>query len=337
MKARLFLPGLVSLLLLLPAVALGQFAQITHVQIWDTIYSGARSQSLGDSDLATLQAPTSVFENPALLLPKEGISVGYDNYDYVFDIEFRHYGIGYRTGALTVLAAMKEMTSSVRTAYDPVETTATNRVYALGVNYDLNPRVLKLRHVRWTVGLAYRHNTAEIGDDSYGTGDLDFGTAFRYTPAIERGLLELSAAASAMNVLGNSYGEPDAETNLNQLFRYGFGVKFGVPVGRFDRDGLTVSSTMTWINPQNDPRGDSSFNYGVECVIYHLVALRTGYNEDLFNGMTGRGVGLILDEHLPGPVSVRVDYSKIVPGPGMSFFIDEGHDETWSVNAAWEF
>jgi|GEM_PF-6109751 len=343
MKLRIAVLTLIALTVLSSTAMAAGFVRLGTVNSWENILSSARGRALGNSHLATLQSPTAVLDNPALILDRNGAHFAYDRSNYVSDINLENYGVGIRFGNLSVIAGTRtlKVVDEIRTAYNP-EGTGTlleisDRVLVLGASYDLGPLIFKSPRFAWTVGLGHRHTKGTTNEVSYGQGDLDAGTTFRWRSPMERGLFEVSAAASGTNLLGNSFEVDERETELSQRTAFGLGLKYGFPLGRFTQDGLTFAATATSVRPRNNPYRTTALNLGLECVVYQLIALRLGYDEGAFNGTTGHGIGLVLDEHLPGPAVVRVDFSWINPDASLDLLFGDSPQEAWSVNAAWEF
>jgi hypothetical protein len=107
------------------------FPRVGPVAVWESLFAGTRSESMGQSDLAVSRGPMSIFDNPAPLPEGKAVQAGYGHLAYFAELDFHQYAAAVETGAFRIgLARMDFVSDSklIRTAYQPDGTGQTFRI-----------------------------------------------------------------------------------------------------------------------------------------------------------------------------------------------------------------
>jgi hypothetical protein len=107
------------------------FSRVGPEAVWEPLFAGTRSESMGQSDLAVSRGPMSIFDNPAPLPEGEAVQAGYGHLAYLAELDFHQYAAAVETGAFRIgLARMDYVSDSklIRTAYMPEGTGETFRI-----------------------------------------------------------------------------------------------------------------------------------------------------------------------------------------------------------------
>lgn len=122
-----------------------------------------------------------------------------------------------------------------------------------------------------------------------------------------------------------------------QLLRLRLGLNIGFGLGRYQRDGITVTCAYALHNGMSAyPFDNVEYRSGLEIVVYHLPALRTGHLSPSNINVTHLGAGLILEDRLPLPIDIRLDYS-ISESEAYEALTGDKRRDSYSVNIDWAF
>ncbi len=289
-------------------VSAAGFARVGPSPSWDHIFTGTRSESMGQADLAVSQGPMSIFENPAPLHEGEGVQVGYGNMVYVMDLEFHQYAAAVEWGAFRLGMARMDFVSDslpVRTAYQPEGNGETHRlddrVRVISGAVDVAWLLAPGSPWEWTVGVAHRGYRFGAQSEVIHANGLDFGSSGRYRHRFDGFRLVASAAGVLRNIEDSDY-HPEGT-------RLGLGLSLAVDDAE-KREMIVLTLGYVFKDVRTEEKYFGDRHYGAELTLLRSLSFRLGRDKQIFGGTSQYGLGLTLPHDWLHPFGVTLDWSS---------------------------
>jgi len=307
------------LLLCVLLVVSSSAAAQSHYQIVRTSYTAfdifraSRLDMMGTGDLAD-PGPATVLINPAPLIEKDSASVSFDHAEYFLDISFNTYAAAVSRENWVADIAVQQVVyhpEVERTAFEPG---GTGRIFqgsewmaVLGLSYDLASLLMSDEGLRWSVGGSW-HNYWSTQTYDWGTANtFDLGMSASQRTKYAGGWATLSGSFCWQNVFDNIFRIDGDEVRLKRALRAGLTVTTAVA-----REGHELAPLAFTLAYSRDfglgkyPSTDSD-HMGAEALLFHLLALRYGYNSLFGGGRDSWGLGILLDDRLLKAIPVEVE------------------------------
>lgn len=316
----------------------------TFAYTYDGIFTGARSNALGQADLAGAFGPGATQTNTAPLPLGGGVEASYERNQYVLGMDMAIWGGAAEYGGFRLgFSQLKFMVDPYeqRTAYQPEGTgeivEAGDDINVLSLGYDLGRLLDDEGAWNWTVGAAWRGYRTFEGSDNYSGDTFDLGTTVAWTSRYAEGWTRLAAAFSWQNVFDETMSFDERESALPGSQRLGFTAESAFGQAGWGTEAfkaLVAYSRRVYTGTWGDFRDDAD-HYGLEMTAAGTFAFRVGHNGRWDGAETTWGVGLVMAQDFMGPWTLSADYGRY-PFP-LSGISDSGELEMWSVRARYAF
>lgn len=294
------------------SVQAGGFAPIHPTNVWDRIFAGTRSESMGQSDLAVSEGPMSIFDNPAPLPEGRDLQLGYGNMGYIASLELNHYAAAVEWGHFRLGYARMDVTSDdqlLRTAYNPEGNGETfridDRVMIYAGSVDIGGLLAPGSAWQWTVGASHREYRYAFASQITRMKGTDWGSSMRYRQ-------QLGAARLIGSLAAVRRGSDDAEL-LSRDTRIGLGLSLELDAPRRPR---LIVLTLAYLF-KDIPDAEKNFShrhYGAELTLLQTLSVRLGHDEQIYGGTDQFGIGVTVPRQWIQPFGLTVDWGAADTG-----------------------
>lgn len=315
------------------AAAIAQeFASLSTRVVWDDLFAGTRSESMGQADLALARGPMAFLVTPAVLPTGRAVEAGYGKLDYVLGLGLHQYGLAAELDQVRFGVVRMDLRSDdqlVRTAYNP-EGTGTSfkvdeRLIVVAASVDVAGLLVPESDWQWTIGAGYRDFRFATGDEAMHAGGVDLGTSARYRRALAGADLSVGVAGVIHNVDNSEFVPRDAR----------LGLAVGLVIGA-DQQAHALALTVGYV-AEDDREIDDYFTksyLGFEATLGQILSFRLGRDRQLFGGSNQYGFGLTVPSRWTQPFGLTVDWGSM--GLGDVRIFDEGSRDMISVTVTRE-
>jgi hypothetical protein len=331
----------IALILASPlAASAAGFARVgTAGFTWEGIYASARLSALGGSDMAD-GGPAALLINPAPLSVNKVAELSYDHADYFAGTEISTIAgaVGLKGWCLNFAVHDYSIDDALlRTAYNPEGTgeffDILQRMTLLGASYDIGRHLFGHRSLQWSVGAVWRHYLSDYDDNSAQGDSYDLGSTARWSMQHDNGWSRITGAFSYQNIKDETIEFDERYSSLPQPMRLGLTLE--TAIARSGHGGSVLRFLMAYSRcyQLGDSYAADSGHTGVEAVLYDTLALRWGHSDRVAGGISSWGLGVTLDEQLPGPFAVVID----VGGMGYDNLVTTEGETIWGVRVGYKF
>jgi hypothetical protein len=290
------------------------FATVGHWPAWEYLFTGTRSESMGQADLAASRGPFAVFDNPSPLLAggldgAEQVQAAFGHLGYFPDLDLYTTGVSYEPGNFRIGVARHDLRGDereARTAYLPVGTgrmyRPDERVLVVAACVDIARALVPRSAWEWTVGLGYRRYRFGTFGEPVHAWCMDLGTSARY----EHALGDVRLGAAVAGTIGN-FGNRDEAPRSG---RSGLALTLALDAnGR--ADAVAVTAAVAWADDRFDSDYVGSSHLGLELVLWQVLSARLGHDDRTFGGTSQYGFGLRLPKRWLAPFGLEVDWGAL--------------------------